>query len=109
MSILDKIPEKRKVADEVEFALPECDFATQYPGLWEFIARQVYEGNPRQTGKVVIFTDAGKASLCLIDRFTGQVSFFTADRLDEALTGAERGLVEGTLDWRQDKKAGYRR
>lgn len=109
MSILDKIPERSKAASEVEFALPECGFSAEYPSLWEFIARQAYQGGPRQTGKVVIFTDAGKASLCLIDRFSGQVAFFTADSLDEAVRGAEKGLAEGSLDWRNDKKASYRR
>lgn len=109
MSILDKIPERSKAATEVEFALPECGFSAEYPGLYEFIARQTYQGNPRQTGKVVIFADAGKASLCLIDRFSAQVSFFTANSLDEAMRGADKGLAEGGLDWRQDKKASYRR
>lgn len=109
MSILDKIPERSKVDDSREFALPECSFSGEYPGLWEFVARSAYQGNPRQTGKLVIFTDGSKASLCLIDRFSAQVAFFTADSLDEALRGCEKALAEGKLDWRQDKKAGYRR
>ncbi len=109
MSILDKIPERAKSNEGVEFALPECGFASEYPGLWEFVARQSYQGNPRQTGKLVIFTDGSKASLCLIDRFTDQVAFYTAESLDEALRGCERALADGTLDWRKDKKAGYRR
>lgn len=109
MSILDKIPERAKTDSGDEFALPECGFSGEYPGLWEFVARQAYQGNPRQTGKLVIFTDGSKASLCLIDRFSGQVAFYTADTLDEAVRGAEKALADGSLDWRQDKKAGYRR
>lgn len=109
MSILDRVPERSKTGESPEFALGECDFAREYPGLWEFVARQMYKGEARATGKLVIFADSGKASLCLIDRCTGQVAFYTADRLDEALRGSERALQEGTLDWRQDKKASYRR
>lgn len=109
MSILDRVPERRKTETPDEFALAECDFRQTYPGLWEFIARQVYKGEARATGKLVIFADSGKATVCLIDRCTSQVAFFTEESLDGALSGSERALQEGSLDWRQDKKAGYRR
>lgn len=109
MSILDNIPERSKADASSEFALRECGFSEEYPGLWEFVARQAYQGNPRQTGKLVIFTDGSKASLCLIDRFSNQVAFYTAESLHEALTGCEKALADGSMDWRADKKAGYRR
>lgn len=109
MSILDKVPERCKSDAPEEFALVECDFARSYPGLWEFVARQTYKGDARATGKLVVFADSGKATLCLIDRCTAQVAFYTEETLDGVLSGSERALQEGTLDWRQDKKAGYRR
>lgn len=109
MSILDKIPERDKEESNVDFALGDCAFKEEYPNLWEFIARQRYKGDPRATGKFVVFTDGCKASVCLIDRCSNQVAFFTADSLDEALRGVDGALGSGGLDWRKDKKAGYRR
>lgn len=109
MSILDRVPVVAKADSETEFCLPECDFHSLYPGLWEFMARQMYRGEARQTGKVVIFTEQGKATLCLIDRETGQVAFYTSDSLEQALCGSEEALQSGKLDWRKDKKAAYRR
>lgn len=109
MSVVAKIREGVKRDDTAEFALDECSFAEEYPGLWEFMARQVYQGSPRAMGKVVVFVEGGKATLCLIDRGTGQVAFYTAETLGEALVGAEGALQAGSLDWRLDKKAAYRR
>lgn len=109
MSVVAKIKAGVKHDAAAEFALDECGFKEEYPGLWEFLARQVYQGSPRATGKVVIFAEGGKATLCLIDRNTGQVAFYTGESLAEGLVGAEEGLQAGSLDWRVDKKAAYRK
>lgn len=109
MSVVAKIKAGVKSDESAEFALEECGFGEEYPGIWEFVARQSYQGNPRATGKVVIFAEGGKATLCLIDRNTGQVAFFTAEKLSEAVLGCEKALQEGSLDWRVDKKAAMRR
>lgn len=109
MSVVAKIASGVKRDDTAEFAIGECGFGEEYPGIWEFVARQVYKGNPRATGKVVLFVDGGKATLCLIDRGTGQVSFYTAESVAECLVGAEKALQAGTLDWRMDKKSNWRK
>lgn len=109
MSVLDRVPRGTQSNDSDEHAFSECDFATEFPGLWEFIARQRYEGNPRATGRLLIYADNGKATLCLMDRWTGQVAFYASDNVSAALVGVERGLQAGTLDWRKDKKGSYRR
>jgi hypothetical protein len=108
MSVVAKIKAGVKRDDAAEFALDECGFRDEYPGLWEFVARQAYQGSPRATGKIVIFTEGGKATFCLIDRNTAQVAFFTAESLADALVGCEKGLQAGSLDWRVDKKAATR-
>jgi hypothetical protein len=108
MSVVAKIGVGVKRDESSEFALDECGFTEEYPGIWEFIARQIYQGAARATGKLVFFSEGGKATLCLIDRCTAQVAFFTAETLAEALVGAEKALQEGKLDWRNDKKAKWR-
>lgn len=109
MSVVSKIGVGVKLDATAEFSLDECGFTEEYPGLWEFVARQRYQGNARATGKLVFFSEGGKATLCLIDRCTAQVAFYTAETLTEALVGAEKALQAGTADWRADKKAAYRR
>lgn len=109
MSVVGKIGEGVKRDDSAEFAIEECGFTGEYPGIWEFVVRQIYQGSPRATGKVVLFVEGGKATLCFIDRKTAQVAFFTSETLEEAFTGAEKALQSGSLDWRMDKKASYRR
>lgn len=108
MSVVAKIGVSVKRDESAEFAIEECGFTEEYPGLWEFIARQLYQGTPRATGKLVVFSEGGKATLCLIDRCTAQVAFFTSETLGDALTGAEKALQDGSLDWRLDKKAKWR-
>lgn len=109
MSILDHVPSPDKADANAEMCVAECDFATTYPGLWEFLARQMYKGTPRATGKLVFFTEPEKVTVCLIDRCTGQVAFYTSETVDGALSGSDEALRSGTLDWRKDKKAAYRR
>lgn len=109
MSVVAKIKAGVKSDESAEFALDECGFFEEYPGIWEFIARQSYQGSPRATGKVVVFAEGGKATFCLIDRNTGQVAFYTAESLADALVGCEKALQAGSLDWRIDKKAAMRR
>lgn len=109
MSILDHVPSPDKADANAEMCVKECDFQTSYPGLWEFLARQMYRGTARATGKLVFFTEPEKVTVCLIDRHTGQVAFFTAETVEEVLCGSDKALTSGTLDWRKDKKAAYRR
>lgn len=109
MSVVAKIRAGVKQDASAEFAIGTCAFEEERPGIWEFVARQSYQGNPRATGKVVIFVEGGKATLCLIDRGSGQVAFFTAETLSEAILGTEEALQAGSLDWRLDKKAAMRR
>lgn len=109
MSIFDKQDMSVHATKDAEFCLPECTFATDYPGLWEFMARTIIEGNPRYPGKIVLFSDGKGITVCLIDRTSGQIAFHTEDAADEALRACDRALLAGETKWRPDKKAGHRR
>ena len=104
MSVLDHVPKKGTVTTGAEFACEAGGFDDEYPGLFEIIARQRYQGNLRETGKLLIFVDCGKACLCLTDRNGGQIAFYKADSIGEALTGLEGQLHAGKVDWRPDKR-----
>lgn len=105
MSVIDKVPQKEVRADAAEFACDDDGFGDQYPGIFEILARQRYQGNPRKTGKLLFFVDYGKASLCITDVCTGQVAFYKAGSFGEALEGLERALQGGTVDWRPDRRS----
>lgn len=104
MSVLDNVPDKAGPNNGAEFACEGGGFEDQFPGLFEIIARQRYQGNLRKTGKLLIFCDCGKASLCVTDVASGQIAFYKSDSLQAALEGLERALQSGKADWRPDKR-----
>lgn len=104
MSVLDKVPKKSVAQSTAEFAVEDDGFGEQYPGLFEILSRQRYEGKIRKTGKLLLFTDCGKASLCITDKQEGLVAFYKSGGFLEALEGLERALQAGTVDWRPDKR-----
>lgn len=109
MSILSKIPSESN-GSVGEFVFQgECDFSTQFPGLFELVSRRKLEGKDRETGRILIYSDNGRATVCLMDRCTGQVAFFSAGTIGECLEGCERGIQSGSLDWRKDKRSGWKR
>lgn len=109
MSILDKMQESQKEPIRGDFQLLEDLFAEEYPGLFELLGRVRYKGKVRKAGRLTLYAEPGRATVCLTDADSAQVAFFTAEGFAEALTGAEGALQAGSLDWRHDKKASYRK
>lgn len=104
MSVLDHVPAKGESSNGAEYACDGGGFDDDYPGLYEIIARQRYKGNLRKTGKLLIFVDCGKASLCVTDVAGGQIAFYKSNSIGEALTGLEQALQSGKVDWRPDRR-----
>lgn len=104
MSILKKIADSAAPAGDQEFCTQDEGFSTQYPGIYEFLARIRHEGNARKPGRLVLYYDQGKASLCLSDAETKQVAFHVDEGLHEALEATERRLQSGSMDWRHSKR-----
>lgn len=108
MSILDSISSGGQPEELGEYGLAECEFASQYPGIFEFLARQMYQGQERQLARLLVYAEHGKATLCLLERHSAQIGFHVAESLSEALEGLEKRLQQGTMDWRPDKKQKWR-
>ncbi|GAG73556.1 unnamed protein product [marine sediment metagenome] len=104
MSVLDHVPGKGDSSNGSEYACEGGGFEDEYPGIYEIIARQRYQGNLRKTGKLLIFVDCGKASLCVTDVAGVQIAFYKAESISEALSGLERALQAGKVDWRPDRR-----
>jgi hypothetical protein len=109
MSILDKMAQSQKEPVRGDSLLVEDGFAEEYPGLFELLTRVRFKGKPRKAGRITMYAEPGRATLCLVDADSQQVAFYTAEGFAEALTGAEGALQTGSLDWRVDKKATYRK
>lgn len=107
MSIIDNIVSSATPDGDDDQNLEGGDFASEYPALMEFLSRRRYQGQDRQVGRVIIYTEPGKGCVCLSDKQTRQVTFHVADSIDEALKGIDRRLADGKCDWRKDKRARY--
>lgn len=105
MSVVDKIGVPVKPDDEKEFLIEDDAFQEQFPGLFEVLCRCKYQGHPRVTGRLILFAELDRATLCLCDKQSGQVCFFTSKGFNEALEGLERALQAGKADWRADKRS----
>ena len=104
MSVIAKIPKRSFAKPTSEFPFEDEEFGSTWPGIFEVIARQRWEGNPRKTGKLLLFVDCEKASLMLSDVSAGMVAFYKSESFSEALSGLEGALQRGTVDWRPDRR-----
>lgn len=109
MSILDNVGAPGGPGPESEYINEDEAFQEEFPGIFEFLARVRYHGNDRLPGRLIVYYEPGKASLCLSDKQSGSVAFHAGEGVQEALEGLERRLQGGTVDWRKDKKARYQR
>ena len=108
MSILDKMQQSQKEPVRGDFLLVDDPFAESYPGVFEVLARGKYKGKARKPGRLVMYAEPSRATLCLCDVDSQQVAFYTSEGFIEALEGLEKALQDGSLDWRPDKRAKYR-
>lgn len=108
MSVLDKVRDSQQEPLRGDFLIADDPFAEDYPGVSEILTRVRFKGKPRKPGRLVMYAEPSRATLCLCDVDSQQVAFYTANTFTEALEGLERGLQAGSLDWRPDKRARYR-
>lgn len=104
MSILDKIKKKRQEVVTDGMLIGEDPFGIDYPGIFEMLCRVSHAGKPRQPGRLVLYAEPNRATLCLVDVDAGMVTFYTSDTFAEALEGLEGALQGGSCDWRKDKR-----
>ena len=106
MSILDNVGSFVKTEPDAEFLTEDEAFDTEFPGIFEFLARIMVNGVKRRPGRLIIYFEAGKAHFCLSDKHTGSCAFHAAESVAEGLEGLEKRLQAGSMDWRKDKRGG---
>lgn len=103
--VLDKpLPGRMMGPQDSPFTDPE--FAASYPFLHSHLSDTRYsDDSARVTSTLLVFVDSGCLRLCINDRDNGRSCFVSRSTFEEALAALEKGLREGSLDWR--KKGGY--
>lgn len=77
-------------------------FAESYPQLASHLRDMTYDdGSQRATSTLLVFCDAGALKLCLNDRDNNRSAFVSKSTLAEGLATLEKGLREGSLEWRR--------
>lgn len=104
MSILDKIKESGTPDLNREFLTQDEEFETQYPGIYEFLARIRHAGVDRKPGRLTIYYEDGSASVCLSDKDTKQCAFHTGAGVLESLEALESRLQSGKVTWKHSKR-----
>ncbi len=100
MSIINKAMESVKGAPDREFEVEDELFQTEYPGIYEWLARVKLNGKSRFGASLTIKMRDGGVSLCLSAETEGKVCWHQGGSVSEALEGLERRLQANTVDWR---------
>lgn len=86
-------------------AARDDDFRRSYPILFDFLTLNGLGGKAREVGTLLLFAQDGKWKAMLNDKDGGNIAFHAADTVESLLGALDRGLKQGTLDWRESKKS----
>lgn len=85
-------------------------FSSKSPALFEYLTEDKWEdGKPRPTATLLVFAEQGVFKACVNDRANGVIAWFSDERFQGLLEAVERGLADGTAEWRASKGATGRR
>jgi hypothetical protein len=104
MSILDGLESSAQPPEDQEFLAPDEGFSSEFPGLYEFLARIKYHGQTRKPGKMIVYYEENRAAICLSDVQTRQVGFHIGESIQECMEGLEGRLQACKVDWRRSRK-----
>lgn len=90
---------------DVTLEVVDQDFQSVFPAIFEFLCVLPDDAGPQaKTASLTMFTEDGLFKVCLSDRVSGLVCFFSADTFKEVLEALEAGLCHGSADWRSPRK-----
>lgn len=106
MALLRKNTIRSTGSDPVN-SLAQPDDFNGCPALWEFLTMTMWEedGSKRETGTVLVFSDATGLKVMLNDRDSRKVAFAVVDAETGLLASLEGMLTSVTTDWRASKDA----
>lgn len=107
MSTLDGIGVGVKRREGQEWEAPDSDFQTEFPGIYEWLARIAYRGVSREPASLTIKFLTGGVNLCLSAPHESVVGFHQGKTVQEALEGLEARLQHSTVEWKPRKPRHY--
>lgn len=102
---LQKIREARGLKRGVVEKFENCQVANDCPLLFGLLHDREYKGKECLAGSVIVVIEDGLWKAIVNDRQEGQVAFYSAPTWQELWNGVEKGLGDGTLDWRGARQA----
>lgn len=79
----------------------ESEWTAAYPHLFEWLVEDRWDdGTVRETGTVLLFTEAGRWKACLNDRALGRSCFLSGETPEGLLQSLDDGLGSSGLEWR---------
>ena len=105
MGILDNVGAAAPLDENREFQCEDDLFSTEYPGLYEFLARVKINGKHRKSAKLLIYYEPERVQVLLIDKHTKSCAWHASKGVNEALESLERRLQQGSVEWKYDKRA----
>lgn len=75
-----------------------------HPALADHLYAWVYpDGQPRETGSMLLFYESGLFKAAVMDRDAGMTAFVSAETLTGLLDAVDKGLHADKLDWRASR------
>lgn len=108
MSSLTGLDDQHKREDGREHEAADPDFQAEYPGVYEWLARVVDNGEERKVATLTVKFRDGGVNLCLSASQEGVVGFHQGETVHEALEGLEHRLQASKMDWKK-RQEGWRK
>lgn len=108
MSIITDAAAGGKRHEGQEYEAEDGDFSTEFPSIYEWLARIILVGKPRDGASLTLKFRDGGVSLCLSADTEKLVGWHQGRTVQEALEGLESRLAASKMDWRP-KKEGWRK
>lgn len=104
MGILPDVLPSDEPPEDQEYLAQDEGLQTEFPGIYELLARVLVKGVKRTPSKLIVYFEEGRCCLCVSDKHTGLVAFHNGDSLQDSMEGLERRLQSSKLDWRKSKR-----
>ena len=81
------------------FLWTDAEFAERCPGLYEFLAAGIVEGEPRKGGSISLFVSQARLKVCYMDKQTQTAFYGVLDGKGELWDQLEQMLVGEHEPW----------
>lgn len=89
---------------KVQYHFVDEEFQEKWARVFQMLAAAIDDdGTPREGASVILFAESGRLKACLVDKHTGQRSFFVLDPNQSVWDQLEAALERGA-EWHSKKE-----